>query len=431
MTEEHGLPGYKYPWQEEWYRVKDQVLADITELWTPEGEFSTITSLDPIPIIDRRTTFPFESVEEGAAAFALKIDKDIYLRLSNPTIRRLEGLMTLMEGRHFFGDLNGLTLDTVLKKGEIESLVFGSGMGAISHTLLALLEAGDTMITDNVLYGCTDNLLLGDLQKRGIKVVEVDSSDLEQVTRAFRNNPEAKLIYFETIANPTLKVTDIRAISKLAKMYHALVVVDNTFPSPYLLNPLRLGADIVIHSLTKYVNGHADALGGSATGPANWVRPAPDKEGYGALFNARRLYGSVIDPQTASLIYRGAVTLPLRMKQHCDNAEAVVELLRTNQRVEEVYYPESSDMRRQGGMVGFKVKGGLEETARVVNRVRDQLAGFIAVSLGAPFTLFDHAAGMTHFYVPPEQRARKGIQDNYVRCSIGLEDKEQLLKLGL
>jgi len=422
---------YKYPWQEEWIAAKEEKLQALDSAFPDPHEDLTITTLNQLPGIDRRTTFSFDSVGQARDAFAGEIEHDIYLRLSNPTIRCLEDMVTLLEARHFFESIAVPGLSDLLSKAPVKTLAFSCGMAAISHTLLALLNPGDVMLTDKVLYGCSDNLVNVELKNKGIRIVEVDASDLNLVERAFEQNPEAKLIYFETPANPTLGLRDIKRISEIAAKYHALVVVDNTFATPYLQNPLKLGADIVVHSLTKYINGHGDVLGGSVTGSTafisgNWP---------GGLFYARRIYGGVMDPAQSMAILKGIVSLPLRMEKHCDNAERVVAFLSHHPVVRDVYYPSLQDseiaksqMRRYGGMVAFEIKGDLDATSRVIDAIADEEIGYIAVSLGLPYTLFEHPAGMTHYFVAPQERRKKGITDTLIRLSTGLEDSEKIVE---
>ncbi|MBI4404795.1 MAG: aminotransferase class I/II-fold pyridoxal phosphate-dependent enzyme [Deltaproteobacteria bacterium] len=423
----------KFPWQEEWEQTKRQTLQQLTTPFPNPTEILTRTTLEQLPNIDRRTTFSFESVELARSAFAGETNQDIYLRLGNPTVRQLENMITLLEARHFCGDLATPNLLHLLAEAPVRSLAFSCGMAAISHTLTALLGTGDTMITDKVLYGCTDNLLNIDYKNlRGIRVVEVDVGDLAEVQRTLEQYPETKVIYFETPTNPTLAVRNVKAIAEIAAKYHALVVIDNTFATPCLQNPLRLGADIVIHSLTKYINGHGDVLGGSVTGPAGFMA----RNESGGLAYIRRLYGGVMDPGQAVSILRGIVSLPLRMEKHCDNAEKVIELLTKHPSIKNVFYPglgsareiASGQMRRFGGMVAFELHGDLSVTAKALNQVVHQEVGYIAVSLGLPYTVFEHPAGMTHFFVPEKERQRKGISDTLVRMSVGLEDSKEIIK---
>ena len=421
----------KYPWQKEWTEHKETRLEMVNAPFSDQNENLTITTLNQLPNVDRRTTFAFDSVKQARDAFAGEIDHDIYLRLSNPTIRCLEDMITLLEARHFFDSLAVPELPRLVAKGAVKTLAFSCGMAAISHTLLSLLNPGDAMITDHVLYGCSDNLITVELRNKGITVIEVDASDLNIVESAFEDQPQAKLIYFETPANPTLGVRDISAISKIAAKYHALVVVDNTFATPYLQNPLRLGADIVINSLTKYINGHGDVLGGSATGPAAFISGG----GPGGLSYARRILGGVMDPAQAISILRGIISLSMRMEKHCDSAERVAEFLTHHPAVREVYYPglqgreiAERQMRRFGGMVAFEIEGDMEATARVIDAIVDEEIGYIAVSLGLPYTLLEHPAGMTHYFVPTEERLKKGISDTLLRMSVGLEDSEEIIE---
>lgn len=422
----------KYPWYPEWKKYQGEVLSNLNSPFPNSEETLTITTLDQLPGVDTRTTFSFESVGQARDAFAGKNDRDIYLRLTSPTIRSLENMITLLEARHFFGDLGVPERMEILSNAPVKSLVFSCGMAAISHTHLALLNWGDTMITDKVLYGCSDNLLNVELPNKGIHVVEVDASDLDQIRAAFQKNPGAKLIYFETPANPTLGIRDIKAISEIAKKYRALVVVDNTFATPCLQNPLRHGADIVVHSLTKFANGHGDVLGGSVTGPATFISGNCP----GGLFYARRIYGGVMDPGAVASILKGITTLSLRMERHCDNAEKVVEFLNGHPKVKTLHYPglaqrgiAAKQMRRYGGMVAFEYAGSMAEAEEAMNKITSQEVGYLAVSLGLPPTLIDFPAAMTHFFVLPEERLKKGITDTLIRVSVGLENPGKIIDM--
>ena len=418
---------YKYPWQEKWdnkRRMPEHLLPHASEQ-------ETLFPLNQLPGIDRRTTFSFDSVEIGRDAFAGKIPHDIYLRLTNPTIRALEDAITIAEASHLITGVHKEGLPQRLAEAPVKTHVFACGMGAIANTLLSLLGPGETMITDDVLYGCTDNLINNELKRWGVDVVETDlSRDETAVRQVFEQNPGVKVVYFETPANPNLKLVDIRAVSEIARDYHAAVIVDNTFATPYLQNPLRLGADFVIHSLTKYMNGHGDVLGGSVTGPAEFI----DSNDPGGSFYSRRLYGAVMDPHAAVKVMRGAQTLPVRMKRHCDNAEAVVDYLQQHPAVSKVYYPplinaeiRQKQMMRGGGMVAFEIRGSIDEVSERINRVKQQEVGYIAVSLGLPYTVFEYPAGMTHYFVDPAARKAKGITDNLVRVSVGLEDRRMII----
>ncbi len=416
-------------WLKDWFELKNKILKSLDSKFPNPNEFVTITTLNQLPNVDRRTTFSFESVEQARDAFSGKIKKYIYLRLSNPTIEQLENMVTLLEAKHFVGDISVPNLSSRLSEASVKTLAFSCGMAAISHTLISLLRPNDTLIVDKILYGCTDNFVNIELKEnRKINVVEVETPNIESVKKAFKENKNVKAIYFESPNNPMLGVSDIKTISEIANSHGALVIVDNTFATPCLQNPLRLGADIVVHSLTKYINGHGDVLGGSVTAPKAFI----DDE-YGLSFT-RRLYGGVMDPGQALSILRGIVTLPLRIEKHCDNAEKVVEFLKGHRAIKKVYYPgleeksiAEKQMRRFGGMVAFELNCQFEKAERVINEVVNQEVGYIAVSLGLPYTLFDYPAGMTHFFVPPQKRKEKGITDTLVRISVGLEESSKIL----
>jgi len=434
--------GYKYDWQEEWYNIKDETLEQLTSVIPDSEQQMSICSAGQLPSISNRVTKSFDNVEGIAGAFNpndTDNQDDIYHRLTSEAVRYLEDRISMLEGWPFIrkSKLRGEDRQRILDS-DIGTIAASSGMGAISLTFLSLLKSGDTMICDEVLYGCTDNLIFQDFEDRGIKVVAVDSSDTQAVRTAFEENTEAKLIYFETPANPTLKITDIKEVSDIARKYNALSVVDNTFMSPNLQSPLALGADISVNSTTKYLNGHSDRIGGVATGPNAFIAK---------MWNMRRLYGNVMDDFAAVQTVRGIETLPLRMERHCYNAEKVVKYLLEMKEagvIKEVYYPDregskeiaDKQMRRYGGMIAFEINGDIETTRHVINDIPDDnllpenyhKVGFLAVSLGAKNTLYDCPALMTHSVVPPKNRLKKGITDTLVRMHVGLENPNDIIK---
>ena len=427
------MVNYKYNWQEDWYKTKDAVLTNLSCKLPDLEELTTISVLNQLPIIDRRVAYSFKSNEEARASFAGEIMHDTYRRFANSTVKELENIITLLEGRHFFEDIAVPDLIDILRKSPLQTSAFGSGMAAISHTLMALLNSGDTMITDKVLYGCTDGFNNSDLGLKGISAVEVDASDLKNVKNTFKANPHAKLIYFETPANPTLAVRDIEGISRIARDYNALVIVDNTFATPYLQNPLKLGADIVVHSLTKYINGHGDCMGGSATGPSQFI----SCPGIGGLLRSRGNFGGVLSPDEAYNIQSGIQTISERMERHCDNAEQVVDYLsKLKDSVKEVYYPGSQknkaiankQMHRYGAMVSFELVGDMENASRFIDAVAHSQVGYNKVSLGMPQTGFTHPAGTTHLAIDQQKRLDKGITPNLIRMSVGREPIRRIIE---
>lgn len=301
-----------------------------------------------------------------------------------------------------------------------------SGMGAISSALWTLLHAGDHVVASDTLYGCTFALLNHGMTRYGVEVSFVDITDMDAVKKAIK--PNTRVIYLETPANPTLKISDIEGISKMAhEMGDITVVVDNTFCSPYIQKPLSLGADVVVHSATKYLNGHGDVIAGFVVGTQEYINNV-------RLFGIKDMTGSVLSPFDAFLIARGMKTLALRMEKHSANAMKVAEFLESHPAVAKVNYPglksfpqyelAKKQMRLPGGMISFELKGGREEGAIVMNNVK---LCSLAVSLGDAETLIEHAASMTHSTYTPEELKAAGISEGLVRLSVGLEDADDII----
>jgi methionine-gamma-lyase len=311
----------------------------------------------------------------------------------------------------------------------VSSLAFSSGMAAISSTLLATLSQGDTLLLGNVVYGATEHLSYNVLNRLGIRTVEVDTCDLEAVDRTVRAHPQAKAILFETPTNPLLSLTDIAGLVKVVKQVNPaiLVMVDNTFATPYLQRPLSLGADVVIHSTTKYLCGHGTVVGGIMTTTSDRVKDA--------AYTVIKDIGGSPSPFDAWLVNMGIKTLPVRMDRHCANAMAIARYLEKHPKVKWVAYPglESSPYhalaRRQmsdfGGMISFEVVGGVEAGRKVMNTIR---VFTLAVSLGCVDSLIQHPASMTHACVPQDKREKAGITDGLVRVSAGIEDEADLIQ---
>ena len=363
--------------------------------------------------IYQTSTFCFETVEEGAAKFANQIPGFVYSRGGNPTTRAFELKCAAMEG------------------GE-DAVAAASGMGAVGSVMTSFLKPGDHAIFDTAVYGGTNYVASTNLPDMGVEVSRVDTGDLEAVKAAIR--PNTKMIYFESPNNPMMKVTDIRAIKDLAGD-QIRVVVDGTFAPPPVQHVLQLGADIVLHSITKYINGHGDALGGVVIGRADDIR----------LIRANsvtKINGCPPSPFNSYLVLRGMKTLALRMKQHCASAMEVARYLEANPYVKAVYYPglESHPQHelasRQmengmyGGMISFElrddVKGmsSFEAGKKLLNNLKIPA---IAVSLGDPDSLIEHPASMTHANVSPEDRLAAGITDGLIRLSVGLESPKDLI----
>ncbi|MEI6856522.1 methionine gamma-lyase [Psychrilyobacter sp.] len=374
-----------------------------------KNPFGTLTT----PIY-QTSTFVFDSAEQGGKRFALEEAGYIYSRLGNPTSTVIEKKLALLEGAE-------------------ASLATSSGMGAISATMWTLLKAGDHVLADKTLYGCTYAFLCHGLTKFGIDVEFIDTSDLETVKKSMKAN--TRIVYLETPANPNLKIVDITAVCEIAhKTEGAIVVVDNTFATPYLQNPIKLGADLVVHSATKYLNGHGDVVAGFVTGDLETITQI-------RLIGVKDMTGSVLSPNDAFLLMRGMKTLELRMERHCSNALEIAKFLETNSMVEKVYYPgleshEGHELAKKqmsgfGGIIAFDVKGGLEAGKKLLNSLE---LCTLAVSLGDTETLIQHPASMTHSPYTEEERAAAGITEGLVRISVGLEGINDIiddLKQGL
>ncbi|PEF63123.1 methionine gamma-lyase [Bacillus anthracis] len=351
------------------------------------------------PPLFQTSTFTFETAQQGEASFAGVDPSYIYSRLGNPTVKLFEERMALLEG------------------GE-EALAFGSGMAAISATLIGFLKAGDHIICSNGLYGCTYGFLEVLEEKFMITHSFCDMEKEADIENKIR--PNTKLIFVETPINPTMKLIDLKQVIRVAKRNGLLVIVDNTFCSPYLQRPLELGCDAVVHSATKYIGGHGDVVAGvticKTKALAEKIRPM------------RKDIGGIMAPFDAWLLLRGLKTLAVRMDRHCDNAEKIVSFLKNRDAVEGVWYPEgelaSRQMKRGGGVISFSIKGGKEETQAFIN---DLHFITIAVSLGDTETLIQHPATMTHAAIPAELRQEMGIYDNLIRLSVGLESWEDIV----
>ncbi|MDY3051926.1 MAG: methionine gamma-lyase [Ndongobacter sp.] len=357
--------------------------------------------------IYQTSTFVFDSAAQGGRRFALQEEGYIYGRLGNPTVTVVEKKLALLEG------------------GEA-AVATASGMGAITSTLWPFLNAGDHLIASTVLYGCTYAYMAHQLTTKGIEVSFVDTTDPENVRKAMKEN--TKMVYLETPVNPSLALADIKAIAAIAHEKEGVrVVVDNTFSTPVCQRPLSLGADIVVHSATKYLNGHGDVIAGFAVGTAADMAQV-------RLVGVKDCTGSVLSPFDAFLINRGMKTLGLRVRQHVANAKRVAEFLENHPKIERVYYPgldsfpqkELADrqMYLPGAMISFELKGGLEDGITIMDSVK---LCTLAVSLGDCETLIEHPASMTHSTYSPEELKAVGIKENLIRLSVGLEDAKDII----
>jgi methionine-gamma-lyase len=368
------------------------------------GHKADATGSVNVPIY-QTSTFAFRNAAHGAALFAGEEDGFIYTRIGNPTIRALEDAVAELE--------NGCG-----------GIATSSGMGAICTVYLALLEAGAHMVSTASVYGPSRGLMEKDFSRFGVQSSYVDTSDVTQVENALR--PNTKLLYVETPSNPTMQVTDIEQVSAIAHAHGCLVVVDNTFASPYLQRPLELGADVVLHSVTKFINGHADVVGG--------IIVAKEMDIYKRLRKAMVNSGCNMDPHQAFLVLRGLKTLGIRVERAQQSAMEIARWLEKQPEVKAVRYigleshPQHDLAKRQmsgfGSMISFELEGGMAAARCLMDRVR---VATLAVSLGGVETLVEHPASMTHASLSSEARCAAGFSDGLVRYSVGIEDVEDLI----
>ncbi len=350
------------------------------------------------------STFVFDSAEQGEARFAGKEAGYMYSRLGNPTTAEFEKKMADLE------------------EGE-EGVAFASGMGAVSAVLMHMLKTGDHVLVSEGVYGCTFGFLEMANEKFQIDFDLMQMDSEEAVQQMIR--PETKIIYVETPINPTMKLVDLEMVIRTAKKNNLKVVVDNTFCSPYLQQPLKMGADFVIHSATKYISGHGDVIAGVAVGPAEEMQKI--------RMTTQKDVGAVLGPFDAWLLLRGLKTLAVRMDRHCHNAKVIFEKLKKHSRIHHIIYPGDPDfsghlladrqMNDYGGLISFEVEGGKQAAQRFLNGLKVVQT---AVSLGDAESLIQHPATMTHSVVPEEQREKMGITDSLVRLSVGLESPEDI-----
>jgi methionine gamma-lyase len=357
------------------------------------------------PPVFMSSTFAFKDVAEGQRRFRGEEPGFVYSRVGNPTVAVLEARLASLE------------------VGEA-GLATASGMGAITAALWTLVQSGDGILADQTLYGCTFGYLRHGLSRLGVEVRFADLTQPEKAERAMA--PNTRVVFLESPANPNMRIIDIAAVSALARRHGALTIVDNTYCTPYLQRPLELGADLVVHSATKYLGGHGDLIAGAAVGTRELIERI-------RFFGIKEMTGACISALDASLILRGIKTLELRMERHCASAARLAERLERHAAVARVYYPGLASfpqaelarrqMRLPGGMIALELEGGYEAGVRFMDGL-----GLVtrAVSLGDCETLAQHPASMTHATYAPEERERHGISEGLVRLSIGLETPEDI-----
>ena len=352
-----------------------------------------------VPIY-QTSTFAFDSAEDGAACFAGTKEGYIYTRIGNPTVKALERQIALLEHGY-------------------DSVAVSSGMAAVSTVYMALLSGGDHMISSAAVYGPSRVVMEQHFSRFGDQSSYVNSADVENIKKEIR--PNTKMIFIESPANPTMDITDIAACAEIAHSIGAILVVDNTFCSPYLQNPIDMGADVVLHSITKFINGHADIVGGVIIGKEKII--------YDKLRTMMVNMGCNMDPHQAYLVIRGLKTLGIRVDRAQENAIEVAKFLENHPKIEWIKYPGlksfaqkdlvEKQMKGPGTMISFGVKGGLEAGKKLMNNVKMCI---LAVSLGGIETLIQHPASMTHSKMSPKTREDAGISEGLVRFSVGIEN---------
>lgn len=358
------------------------------------------------PPLHLSSTFVFDTAEAGAEIFAGERPGYFYSRVSNPTLDLLEKRMALLEG------------------GEA-AVATASGMGAIAGVLWSFLKPGDEVIVDKTLYGCTFAFMRHGLARFGVTITHVDLTEAANLSRHI--SPATKIVYFETPANPNMRLIDIAAVSAIARDHGARTVVDNTYATPVLTQPIILGADIVVHSATKYLGGHGDLVGGIAVGNAGDMAEV-------RLVGIKDMTGAIMAPFNAMLVMRGLKTLKLRMAEHCRSAMVIAEMLEAHPAVAAVHYPGLASFGQRdlatrqmggfGGMIAFELHDGYAAGVAMMNRLK---LIHRAVSLGDAESLIQHPASMTHSTYSREERAEYGISDGLIRLSVGLEEVEDII----
>ncbi len=367
---------------------------------TEENEHGAVVT----PIY-QTSTFKFKNVQHGANLFSGEEEGYIYTRMRNPTVEAMENAIAVLEGG-------------------ARALGCGSGMAAVHTAFAALLKAGDHVVCSESVYGPTTTLLKTVLHGFGVESTFVNTADIDAVRGAVR--PGTKVIYVETPGNPTLVISDIQAIAEIAHAHDAKLVVDNTFMGPAMQRPFELGADVIIHSLTKSLNGHADVVGG--------VVVVRDEEMYPHFRKTLNQIGGVIDPFNSFLVHRGLKTLSLRIQRASESAMRVAQYLEKHPKVAWVRYPGLpshpqyeiglKQMSGHGAMIAFELSDGLEAGKTLMDNVH---LCQLAVSLGGVESLIQHPASMTHASMGKEQREQAAITDGLVRLSVGIEDVDEII----
>ncbi len=359
------------------------------------------------PPVYLNSTYAFESTEQGQKRFSGEESGYVYSRVGNPTETVLEEKLADLEG------------------GEA-ALAVASGMGAITSLFWSFVEPGDEIVADKTLYGCTFAFLTEGISKFGVELRFADFTQPDELQQALSS--KTRFVFFETPANPNMRIIDVAMVCDMAHKIGARVVVDNTYCTPYLQRPIELGADFVVHSLTKYLSGHGDLIAGAIIGPREEIQHIH-------FYGVKEMTGAVISPFDAYLTIRGLKTLEIRMERHCRSAQILAEAIERHPAVKQTYYPglESHSQhqlaKRQmsgfGGMIAFELNGGYAAGIRFMDSLKLAMR---AVSLGDAETLVQHPASMTHITYPPEERLKHGISEGLIRISVGLENLDDLME---
>lgn len=357
-----------------------------------------------VPIY-QTSTFGFESAAEGARCFAGESDGFMYTRIGNPTIQALEKQVAILEGG--FG-----------------AIATSSGMGAVSTIYMALLSQGDHIVSTDAVYGPSRGIMETYFSRFGVQSTYISTSNVENILKAIK--PNTKVLYIETPTNPTMEITDIKACVAIAREHNLILVIDNTFCSPYLQRPIEMGVDVVFHSMTKFLNGHADIVAG--------IIVTRTEELYKKIRPAMVGMGCNMDPHQAFMVIRGIKTLSIRIDRAQENAIKVAEYLENHPKVAWVKYPglkshpqfelAKKQMDGPGAMISFELKGGFEAGKKLMDNVH---MAMLAVSLGGVETLIQHPASMTHSKMSKEAKLKANITDGLVRFSVGIEDVEDII----
>lgn len=384
-----------------------------TSICVHELEEKRTTRPHTLPIY-ATSSFDFESVDQGMDIFSGKEKGHLYSRFANPTVDAIADKIAALE-----------SYDTGV---EATAIMTSSGMAAISTLMLGVLKTGDKILTQGNLYGGTTELFLKLLQPLGIETLMVDLQDITAVEKAIKSDPLVKMLYFESLANPSLACVDIQKLVDIAHENGLLTTIDNTFTTPYLLKPFAFGVDFIIHSTTKYINGHGNSTAGVILGKDKVLM----KE---KVFTAMKLTGTNCSPFEAWLTYNGLKTMPLRMRQHSENALHIAQKLEGHPSVLKVNYPgllshRDHEMAKKqlqngfSGMLSFELVGGLEAGLAFMNKIK---FCSLAPTMGDVDTLILHPASMSHLRIPREVRMANGITDGLIRLSVGIEDVEDIM----